>query len=81
MLVAASWAWWFPQLRRMCEDNKHRRQMSKLAQIRVYEHMRQEILAAPRGAERRRRLKALDDEIGALELRWLEIGEALEQLA
>jgi ATP-binding cassette subfamily F protein 3 len=31
-------------------------------------------------AEQGKRLKALDDEIEALELRWLELGEALEQL-
>jgi ATP-binding cassette subfamily F protein 3 len=31
-------------------------------------------------AEQGRRVKALDEEIEALELRWLEIGEALEQL-
>jgi ATP-binding cassette subfamily F protein 3 len=31
-------------------------------------------------AEQGKRMKALDDEIEALELRWLEIGEALEQL-
>ena len=31
-------------------------------------------------AEQGRRLKALDDEIEALELRWLELGELLEAL-
>ncbi|HET9644074.1 MAG TPA: ATP-binding cassette domain-containing protein [Burkholderiaceae bacterium] len=31
-------------------------------------------------AEQGKRMKALDDEIEALELRWLELGEALEQL-
>ncbi len=32
-------------------------------------------------AEAGRRLKQLDDEIAALELRWLELGEAIEQLS
>jgi hypothetical protein len=31
-------------------------------------------------ADEGRRLKALDEEIDALELRWLELSEALEQL-
>jgi ATP-binding cassette subfamily F protein 3 len=32
-------------------------------------------------AEAGRRLKQLDDEIAALELRWLELGEAIEQIS
>jgi ATP-binding cassette subfamily F protein 3 len=49
---------------------------------------RETVLAALAGAalpaearvEQGRRLKAIDDEVAALELRWLEVGEALEQL-
>ena len=37
-------------------------------------------LAPAARAEQGKKLKALDDEVEALELRWLEIGEALEQL-
>jgi ATP-binding cassette subfamily F protein 3 len=37
-------------------------------------------LAATERADAGRRLKALDDEIEALELRWLELGEAIEQV-
>jgi ATP-binding cassette subfamily F protein 3 len=49
---------------------------------------RETVLAALAGAslpadarvEQGRRLKAIDDEVATLELRWLEVGEALEQL-
>jgi len=37
-------------------------------------------MAPAERAEQGKRLKALDDEVESLELRWLEIGEALEQL-
>jgi ATP-binding cassette subfamily F protein 3 len=37
-------------------------------------------LAPAARAEQGKKLKALDDEVEALEMRWLEIGEALEQL-
>jgi ATP-binding cassette subfamily F protein 3 len=40
----------------------------------------QPTLAPAERAEQGKRMKALDDEIETLELRWLEIGEALEQL-
>jgi ATP-binding cassette subfamily F protein 3 len=40
----------------------------------------QPTLAPAERAEQGKRMKALDDEIEVLELRWLEIGEALEQL-
>jgi ATP-binding cassette subfamily F protein 3 len=38
-------------------------------------------LAPGERAEHGKRLKALDDEVAALETRWLEIGEMLERLA